>query len=96
MTETYGKCPRKPEGFKWWGHQRSRYSSCGWGFDTFAETLAYLRQQYGHAVRHTKERRRPGDEYCEREFWATIEGPGGKLDWLTIQPLIKRSKNELG
>ena len=90
----YMHCPIKPEGFKWEAHQRSRYSSCAWGFNTFAEALAYARQQYRNEVERTKARRLPGDEYCQQEFWATISGPGGQLGWQTIAPLVRQTGKE--
>lgn len=84
----YGECPRRPDGFKWMTHQRSRMSSCAWGFDTFAAALRYARQQYARAVAETAAREFSGAEYCEREFWATISGPGGEMAWDVIKPLV--------
>ena len=90
--QRYNVCPRYPEGTKWEVFMRSRYASCAWNMETFAKALDYLRKQYQHQVDRTKARRNPGDEYCEMEFHGYIDGPGGRMEWDTIEPLVKRRK----
>jgi hypothetical protein len=45
---------------------------------TFNDALGYLREQYRNEVARHR----------ERDFWGYIEGPGGKLDWQTIEYLV--------
>lgn len=79
MNHRYSHCPRKPEGFKWEGFARGNYGQACWGFDTFAEALAYLRSQWQHA----KNERHPQD------FRGRISGPGGAIEWNTIAALVQ-------
>lgn len=90
FNRPYNVCPRYPEGTKWEVYQHSRYSSCGWNMETFGEAIAYLRQMWAKAQRDKAERRLPGAEHCENEFWGNIYGPGGRMDWNTIEALVKR------
>ena len=86
----YGHCQIKPDGYKWECWVRGRFGSCCWGFDTFQKALEYARTQYGHEVRKTHERRHPGDEHAQNEFWGSISGPGGEMRWDVIRELVTR------
>ena len=90
MFGPYNPCPAHPNGTPWEVKMRSRYASCCWNMKTFNDALNYLRQQYAYAVRDTKAKRRPGDEYCEMEFQGYIDGPGGRLEWHDIEKLVKK------
>lgn len=87
FNQPYNVCPRYPNGTKWEVFAKGRYSQACWNMVSFAEALAYLRQQYENARRDTKARRNVGDEYCEQEFRGYIDGPGGRLAWDQLKPL---------
>lgn len=86
----YNPCPRQPQGYAWETRVRGRFGSVAWGFNTFAEALDYARDQYANAVEARDARRSVGDEYSVTDFWATIDGPGGRLGWSTIEKLVTR------
>ena len=85
---THNPCPNKPEGYKWWAHNSGRFGSCGFGFDTFAEALAYCRQGWQRALKDTKARRHIGDEHSTSEFRCSLEGPYGEFDCTEVYRLV--------
>ena len=81
---THGPCPNKPEGYKWWAHNHSRFGSVGWGFNTFTEALAYCRDGWERSVNDTKVRR--------PKFRCWIEGPYGEFDRADTYQLVTGRK----
>lgn len=88
FNHSYNICPRFPDGTKWEVHANGNRCSATWNMVTFDDAVAYLRQQYAHAVKAARHPQHPGDQYAVTEFSGWIDGPGGRMEWNTVRPLV--------
>ncbi len=88
MMKRYNPCPHYPDGTLWEVFVRGRFGQCAWNMVSFSKALKYVRDQHAQAVAAAKARRHPGDEHSVAEFWAFIDGPGGRLEWRDLEPLV--------